>query len=99
MIVAIVSAHRKFHRWGNPLSATAHSFMLGSGHTGEPCKTAEPIEMLFGRQTRMGLRNHVWGRGVHCRYLMNTTEGFVHGGDAILCQITLTTCFVSRHTS
>ena len=27
------------------------------GHTGELCKTAEPIEMSFGGQTRVGARN------------------------------------------
>jgi len=29
----------------------------------------------------------------HCRHLANTTEQFVCGGDVVLCQITLTTCY------
>ena len=33
---------------------------------------------------------HIWG--VHWRNLANTTELFLYGGDAALCQITLTTC-------
>jgi len=34
---------------------------------------------------------HIWG--VHWRNLANTTELFLYGGDAALCQITLTTCY------
>jgi len=30
---------------------------------------------------------------VHLRHLANTTEPFMCGGDAALCQITLTTCY------
>ena len=30
--------------------------------------------------------------GAHCRHLKNTTEPSMCGGDAALCQITLTTC-------
>jgi len=32
--------------------------------------------------------------GAHWRNLANTTEPSMYGGDAALCQITLTTCFV-----
>jgi len=35
------------------------SVCLSVGHTGEPAKTAKPSEMPFGRQTRVGSRNHV----------------------------------------
>jgi len=31
--------------------------------------------------------------GVHWRHLANTTEPSMCGGDAVLCQITLTTCY------
>jgi len=34
--------------------------------------------------------------GVHWRHLGNTTALSVCGGDAALCQITLTTCFIRR---
>jgi len=38
---------------------------------------------------------YTWG--VHWRHLANTTERSVCGGDAALCQITLTTClFLGR---
>jgi len=37
---------------------------------------------------------YIWG--AHWRYLKNTTEPSMCGGDAALCQITLTTCFISR---
>ena len=33
--------------------------------------------------------------GAHWRRLVNTTEPSVCGGDAALCQITLTTCYCS----
>ena len=35
---------------------------------------------------------YIWG--AHCRHLANTTEPSMCGGDAALCQITLTTCSV-----
>jgi len=34
---------------------------------------------------------YIWG--AHWRHLKNTTEPSMCGGDAALCQITLTTCF------
>jgi len=34
---------------------------------------------------------YMWG--AHWRHLKNTTEPSMCGGDAALCQITLTTCF------
>jgi len=40
------------------------SVCLSVGHTGEPCKSAEPIEILFGRKTRMGPRTHDLDGGV-----------------------------------
>ena len=37
--------------------------------------------------------------GVHCRHLANSTELSLCGGDAALCQITLTTCYYNTsHT-
>jgi len=69
-----------------------------------PAKTAEPIEMPFGLRARMGRRNHVLDGGpeVLRDVAMTTIFGFLYmectlvpsmcGGDAALCQITLTTC-------
>ena len=34
-------------------------------------------------------------RGTHWRHLANTTEPSICGGDAALCQITLTTCLIT----
>ena len=39
---------------------------------------------------------YIWG--VHWRHMANTTEPSVCGGDAALCQITLTTCSHWPHT-
>jgi len=71
-------------------------------YSAESCaKTAEPIVLPFGLLTRVGWRkhkfNHIrqvapYGRG-HCRHLANMIEPSVCGGDAVLRQITLTTCF------
>ena len=36
---------------------------------------------------------YIWG--AHWRHLVNTTEPSMCGGDAALCQITLTTCFIN----
>jgi len=40
--------------------------------------------------------NHFWlsTYGAHWRHLANTTEPPVCGGDAALCQITLTICYI-----
>ena len=66
-------------------------------------KTAEPIELSFGLWTLVGRRTHKFnhisqvmpvcphGRA-HWRHLANTIEPFVCGGDAVLCEISLTTC-------
>jgi len=60
--------------------------------TVNPAKTDEPIEMLFGRQTRVGPRHDALDRYAHWRHLVNTTE---RGGDASLWHITLTICRLS----
>ena len=39
-----------------------------------PAKMAEAIEMPFGRQTRVGWRNHVLDEGIYERHLANTIE-------------------------
>ena len=71
-----------------------------------PAKTGELIEMPFGLRTRVGPRDHVldggsdppmgrgkfWGENGR-PMLANTIEPSVCGGDAVLCQITLTTCY------
>ena len=41
----------------------------------------------------MGPSNHVLYGGAHWRRLANTSEQSVRGGNAALCQITLTTCY------
>ena len=40
---------------------------------------------------------YIWG--AHWRHLKNTTKPSMCGGDAALCQITLTTCFFSEYCS
>jgi len=71
-------------------------------------KMAEQSDLLFGLWTPVGRRNHKFGRihqvapmcprvTAHWRHLANTTEPSVCGGDAALCQITLTTCYYYSH--
>ena len=55
-------------------------------------KPDEPIEMPFGQQTSAGQTNCVLDEGAHWRYVANTIERPVRGGDATLCQITLIVC-------
>jgi len=65
------------------------------GHTAVNCaKTAEPVEMSYGMWTQVGRRKHVLGGAAHWRHLANTIEPSMFGGDAALCQIVLTTCFL-----
>jgi len=65
---------------------------------------AEPIDLPFGFWTRLVRRqhkfNHIRQVAPMCphgraqwRHLANTIEPSVCGGDAVLCQITLTTCY------
>jgi len=42
----------------------------------------------------LGPRKHVLDVGAHWRNLANTIEPSVCGGDAALCQTTLTTCYL-----
>jgi len=56
-----------------------------------PAKTAEPIEISFGLWARIVARKHVLDGGAHWRNLLNITEPSMCGGDAVFCQITLTT--------
>ena len=69
-------------------------------------ETAELIDLPFGLWTRVGRRKHKFNRirlwrkcalpcghmWAHWRHVANTTEPSVCGGDAVLYQITLTTC-------
>jgi len=66
-----------------------------------PAKTAEPTEIPFELCTRVGRRKHRFNRirqmapmcphsRVRLCHLVNTIELSVSGGDAALCQITLT---------
>jgi len=61
------------------------------------CKTAVPIEMQIGMLSRVSPWNHVLDAGAHCHYLANTTEPFICGNYAALCEISLTICF-STHS-
>jgi len=68
---------------------------------------AEPMDLPFGLWTRVGRRKHKFnhirqvapmcphGRA-HWHHLANTIEPSVYGGDAILRQIILTTCYAFR---
>jgi len=58
-----------------------------------PAKTAEPVQMQFVMLSGAGPENHVLHGSAHWYNLANTIEPFVCGGDAVLCQITLTTCY------
>jgi len=59
-------------------------------------KTAEPIKMPFGTQTRVGLRNHVLDEDALWHNLANMIEPSMCSSNAALCQITLTTCCCSE---
>jgi len=55
-------------------------------------QTAKTIEMPFGMWTWLHCpRNHVLDGSAHQSNLANTTQPSVCGGDAALCQATLTT--------
>jgi len=69
-------------------------------------RTAEPIDLPFGLWTPVGRRKHKFSRirhvapmcvheKAHWRHLANTVEPFVCGGDAVLCQVTLTSLLVN----
>jgi len=65
-------------------------------------KTAELMEMPFGIGTRVGQGNivrNLLGGGAHWRHLLNTIKPSMCGGDAAFCQITLTTCYCSYHST
>jgi len=57
---------------------------------------AKPIDLLFGLWTPVGLRKHKFNRiyqVAHLRRLANRIEPSISGVDAVLCHITLTTCY------
>jgi len=55
-------------------------------------QNADIADTLHLRDVAMAttLAFYIWG--AHWRHLANTTEPSMCGGDAVLCQITLTTC-------
>jgi len=55
-------------------------------------KMAKPIEMPFGLWTQVGRRKHVLDGG-GLMQTANMTEPSVCGGDAALCQITLSSFY------
>jgi len=69
-------------------------------------KTAEPIKLPFGLWIWVDRRKHKFNRickvatlcpdgKAHWRHLANTIELSICGGDALLCQVTLTACCFS----
>jgi len=58
----------------------------------DPLNPTGPNEMLFAGQTRVRQRTIILVAGTHWRLLTNAIEPSVCGGDAVFCQITLTTC-------
>jgi len=70
----------------------------------ERAKTAKAIDLPLELWTRVGRRKHKFNRirqvvpmcpdeRAHWRHQANSTEPSVRGGNAVLCQITLTTCY------
>jgi len=59
------------------------TFRLCVWQTGELCKMAEPTEIPFRGQTRVGPHRH---------HLANMTDRSVRNDDAAICQSTLTSC-------
>jgi len=53
---------------------------------------AKLIKMQFGMLSLVSPRYRVLDGHAHWRHLPNTTEPSVCGGDAVLCEITLTAC-------
>jgi len=62
-----------------------------------PAKTAEPIKTVIWDVDLGGPKEPCIKWGAHWRHLANMTEPSVCGGDAALCQITLTTCCHLHH--
>jgi len=70
-------------------------------------KTAEPVDLPFWLWTRVSRRKHKFNRirqvapmcphgMAHWRHVVNTIEPSVCGDDAVLRQITLTTCCIKQ---
>jgi len=60
-------------------------------HDHEHAKMTEPIKISFEMWTRVGPRKHVLDGSADWCNLANMTEPSMCGGDASLCQLTLTT--------
>jgi len=67
-------------------------------------ETVEAVDFPFWLWTQVGLRKHKFDRihrvspicphgRAHWRHLANMIEPSVCGGDAVLCQISLATCY------
>ena len=52
------------------------------GHTGESCKTAEPIQMSFGAKLVLDQGTHVLDRNARWRHLANMIDRSVRSNDA-----------------
>jgi len=91
--------HKKGQFWGEG------SPIVEYGDFAVSCaETAEMIDLPFGLWTRVGRRKHKFSRirqvaptcphvTAHWRHLENRIEPSVCGGDAVLQQISVTTCY------
>jgi len=65
-------------------------------HTGERELSAKRMNRsrcpFEGEESRIGPRNSVLDGGAHLRHLAYMIERFLHGVDAAICQVTMTTC-------
>ena len=69
------------------------SVCLGTSvsHANQQKRMNRSIDMPFGKQCRVGPRNHVLNDNAHWRYIANAVRRFMRGDDTALFQITLTT--------
>ena len=73
---------------GIVLSVCVSACLLGTRVS--PVKRFNPSEIMFGADLRWP-KEPCTSRVAHWRHLANTTDRSVRGGDAALCQTTLTT--------
>jgi len=79
------SPHVKVPFWGQKWA--------GPGHA-QACPTVDILsDSAGGRTSTVQMPIGCTRYGAHWRHLANTTEPSVCGGDAALCEITLTTCY------
>jgi len=69
------------------------SVCLSVCHDSEPCKNSRTDRHAIWGVDSGGPTEACIRWGAHRRYLANTDEPSMCGGDAVLCQITLTICY------